>query len=146
MLIGLTDEQFAEMVRRLPNGACLSHSHTGPWSEGHEWQILAADNTLLCTGHTPEEVLVRLANQEAGKIGASNLRILDDEPTEIVQAREEAFRRGYHCGWIACLGAAQDQGLREEAYRRLYVFWGKTLTDWYLDDCSHEVLPPELKK
>lgn len=132
-MVRLSDEQLAEMVRRLPNGCALSHFSNGPEMDDVAWSVLAADNSVLSSGASPEEALSLLGEQMSSP---------DVELSEVAQERE--YRRGYCDGWAECMNAALDLGLSEQASDKLASHWDGPLVQWQQGDCSREVPPPEM--
>lgn len=132
-MVRLSDEQLAEMVRRLPNGCALSHFSNGPEMDDAAWSVLDAQGNVLSEGASPEEALHRLGAQ---------MSLPDAEPSEVAQERE--YRRGYCDGWLGCMSAALDLGLAEQASDKLASHWDGPLVQWQQGDCSREVPPPEM--
>jgi len=63
--------------------------------------------------------------------------------------KEETYRRAYADGFIVgvdALGQMLLDGVdKNEAYECCWDFWHECLVDWYCDDCTKVVRPPDMR-
>lgn len=128
----LSDEQFAEMVRRLPNGCVLSHFSNGPEMDDVAWRVLDAQGNVLSEGASPEEALMRLGEQEQAHDW--------DNPE---QSRKRLYRSGFVDGWLSCAIEVGNRGF-SWLHESLFAHWEGPLQDWRNGDCLNDEPPPEM--